>query len=175
MNDLKKTSTIHKLPAKLSYDYKFKHELITIEFDKRYLYQKWSSRISKGSKAYLLHDLSPKLTTSYHIGEKSLSTLRWACTLLLLAVIVFFSEYQVKIPLLAPSAAGLGILLLIKGIFDFLPRSWSILYDDDDILIIPMLIDKNETSQRQTQRLLFEQRLSEAIENAKQQEYYNLD
>ena len=99
--------------------------------------------------------------------------MRWAGALLLVALIIFFSDYQFKIPLLAQTLGGIGLVFLVKGLLDSRPRNWTYIYDDDGNFVTALEIDNNETDDRKQQRLEFEHSLSEAIEVAKQQEYYD--
>lgn len=176
MNDLTNIRKITQIrPHKPVYAYSSSDKSTTLEFDKRYLYEKWNSRSSKGTKAYVLHDLSPKLVHWRHIGENSLSTLKWAGLFLLSALIIFYSDYQYKIPLLAPSMLIIGITMLLKALNDIRPRSWTYIYDDEGNFVTSLLIDNRESKERQQQRHSFETHLSKSIELAKQQEYYDYD
>jgi len=174
MNDLTHTNNITRLNvSKPSYQYQLTDRTCTLEFDKRYLYERWNGRTSKGTKAFLLHDLSPKLVHWRHIGENSLITLKYAGLLLLASVITFYSDYQLKIPLLAPSMLIIGLIFLTKGFIDIRPRSWTYVYDDEGNFVSYLLIDARESETRKQQRLEFETQLIQSIEFAKQQEYYD--
>ena len=174
MNDLTQNPKVRALHApKPVYCYESSDQSQSLEFDQRYLYERWDNRTQHGTKAYLLHDLSPKLSHCRQIGENSISTLKQAALMLGLAIVFYFSDIQLQIPLLAPGLFLVSLGFLIRGLIDLRPRSWTYIYDDDGNFITSIPIDPNESHTRQQQRLTFETHLSQSIELAKQQEYYN--
>lgn len=148
---------------------------MSLEFDERYLYERWQNMLSRGEKSYLLHDLSPKLVHWTHINESSLSWVKWGGLLMLAAVVVFFSDLQVSMPLLAPSLVLLGLVPLIRGCLDILPRQWTYVHDDDGNFVLSIPVPHNENVEEKRSRQTFETQLTNAIENAKQKEYYDYE
>jgi len=146
-----------------------------LKFDERYLYEYWENRFSSGCKFYLLHDLSPKLANWNHINESSLQHLKLGVLFILATVIVFFSDYDDKLPLLSPALLILGLIPIVRGLLDIAPKVWTYISDDDGTYVTSIQISRNETDKQKQKREIFEKKLSQAIETAKQKEYYDLE
>ena len=174
MNDLSTRSPVSWLKsAKPVYQYACDAKKTVFEFDERYLYEKWQSHLSEGSKSYLLYDLSPKLVQWRHIQASVWHWLKLGGAFLLAALTLFFSEYNSKLPLLAPLLGLVGAVPFVYSLMHIKPRTWTYLYSDDGEVVTSMLIDATESVERRARREMFERQLAEAIESAKQQEYYN--
>ena len=173
MNNLSNKNNITRLSQeKPQFETHYFKQSTRFEFDERYLYESWNSKYSTGSKHYLLHDLSPKLALWRHREESSVHKLKWGLFFTLSAIIVWFSIYNAKLPLLAPVLLTSGVLFLGFALFSIKPKSWTYIYDDDGNYVSSIRINQNETDNIRQNREDFQNLLITAIEKAKQKEYY---
>ncbi len=159
-------------PKHTRYEYRIGWRRLVLEFDERYLYERWEDRAGFGSRVYLLHYLSPRFARVREMDPDATRNTRIGAGLLLAAVVVFFSTYNADIPLLAPVLllASLGPLAL--GLRHIKPKTWNYIYDDDGNYVTGILVEDAESEKDTVRREGFENALAEAIESAKQKEYY---
>ena len=91
------------------------------------------------------------------------------------ALVAWFSVIHSSVPLLAPALILVSLFALSMFGLGLRKKHWVCINDDDNIRITQIRLSSRETPMQATARRIFEDKLSEAIEAAKQQEYYNLD
>jgi hypothetical protein len=82
-------------------------------------------------RSWRLQDLSPEL--DYTTGRPEHSELRVVAGLVLiaLALVFYFSTFQVHVPLLAPLVAVLGGWLLVRGLKGWRLETWTLIRKSD--------------------------------------------
>jgi hypothetical protein len=160
-------------PKQTRHDYRVGWRRMALEFDERFLFERWEDRSGFGTRTYLLHYLSPKFARVRELDPDAVKNTRIGGGLLLAAVVVFFSAYNADIPLLAPVLLLLGLAPLIQGLYQIRPKTWTYIYDDDGNYVTGIVIENRESEEATSRREGFEQALAEAIESAKQKEYYD--
>lgn len=98
---------------------------------------------------------------------------RVAWVLLVAAIVVFFSEYNSKIPLLTPVLIVFGVSLMAVNVKKSWPRNWALVYDDYNYKQVAILVPDEEEDSQGSERQKFIDSLSEAIEDAKKKELYD--
>ncbi|NIR27781.1 MAG: hypothetical protein GWN84_00250 [Gammaproteobacteria bacterium] len=166
-------SKVSKLrPKHTRYEYRIGWRRMVLEFDERYLHERWEERSGFGSRTYLLHYLSPRFAQVREMDPDAVRNARIGGALLLAAIVVFFSAYNANIPLLAPVLLLLSLGPLVQGLRHIRPRTWTYIYDDDGNYVTAILVDDTEPEEAMMRREGFEGALGEHIERAKQKEYY---
>ncbi|VAW73051.1 hypothetical protein MNBD_GAMMA12-500 [hydrothermal vent metagenome] len=162
------------VPEKPSFSFKDGVESVTLDFDSRYLFEHRSGYFGSNSNVWLLHDLSPFLTpqstTHDHLKSHSLTALSFG----LAALIVLFSVINPLLPLLAPILALASFTFASYTLIGLKRKYWICVNSDDGMINTRIKIDNADHS-KMASRQLFESKLSEAIDAAKQKEYYYLD
>ncbi len=162
------------VPEKPSLSFKDGMESVTIDFDSRYLFEHRSSYFGSKSNVWLLHDLSPFLTpqstTHKHLKAYSLAAMSFG----LATLVVLFSVISPLVPLLAPILALASFTFTAYALLGLKRRYWICINSDDGLMNTRIKIENVDRPQIEN-RQLFESTLSDAIEAAKQKEYYYLD
>ncbi len=169
-----RSKVIHLVPEKPSFSFKDGTESVTLNFDARYLFEHRKSHFTSKSNVWLLHDLSPLLTPQCTVSENLNRHLSLAAILGLSAIVVLFSALRPFMPLLAPALAMSALFFACLTIFDIKRKFWICINDDDGLINTRIRLGANNETVS-ANRQVFETKLSEAIEAAKQQEYYNFD
>jgi hypothetical protein len=122
----------------------------------------WKSGMDLSKTCWPLHGLSPNLKEISGRSSGSGTTVRISLLLIASSVIVFFSDYNKAIPLLAPFLLFLGAWWLINVSRKLVPRNWTVVRkssgEDAFSLVQPKV--------RSDAWVLFERELSEAIRRA---------
>ncbi len=140
-------------------------------FDDRYLYEEWGISALKGNNSFLLHRLSPNIVKESISDPSSVKKVQKSFLLFTLSVVIYYSDYQSKIPLLAPALFLYGSLLFFS-IKNAWPRTWVSIYDDFNYKQAGIVIPSNETPAQKDKREAFIGGLKVAIETARSKEYY---
>lgn len=85
----------------------------------------WKRGIDLSKTCWSLHGISPNLVETIGRSSQTTKTVRQSGALIAAAIIVFFSEYNKSIPLLAPFLLVLGGWWLVGVLRQVLPRSWT--------------------------------------------------
>ncbi len=140
----------------------------THEFDENNLTIEWHHGSLSGSSSALLSRLSPRLMSETSIDNDSLSNTRHGLLFMLAGFVIYFSEFNASIPLLAPALGLVGLLPLISGLKNLRPTTWTRIYDDYGNIESSIPCRKDGPDK---ERLFFEESLSKAIERAHDAEY----
>jgi hypothetical protein len=167
MNQVKKL-----IPKQKSYKYNWRNTEYQIEFDDKHIYCHWKSRFTSGKKTHMLHILSSKIDICSAYNMEVFRFARIALLLILISMVIYFSEYQTKIPLLSPLLVIVALFILPKSPSYFKKETWAYIYDSNGNIETQYLIPNNETEQAQERRESFQNNLSKQIEKAVDQEYY---
>jgi len=125
-------------------------------------YTEWVSGFDRSKVSSPLRGLSPDLTETTGRSSDIAQTLRIAMLLVASSVIVFFSEYNKAIPLLAPFLFGLGSWWFANATRKVIPRTWTVLRKitgEDACSIV-------QPEKKSAEWLRFEKELSDAIVKA---------
>ncbi len=139
----------------------------TYEFDDQMLYVEWRRGGLSGTRSFPLSRLSPRMLTDTSIDDKSLKQVRFGLLSLLAATVIWFSDIQPHIPLLAPALGLIGAIPLLGGLRNIVPRTWTRICDDYGNVetSIPCSPDINDS-----ERESFVRSLTRAIERARESE-----
>lgn len=85
----------------------------------------WKKGMDCSKSSWPLHGLSPNLVETIGRSSETTKTARISMALIAASIIVFFSEYNKAIPLLAPFLLGLGGWWFIGILRKVAPRSWT--------------------------------------------------
>jgi len=168
-----RTNVTNLIPEKPSFSFKDGLESVSLEFDSRYLFEHRKSRFTSKSSVWLLHDLSPFLTPLCTVSEDLKLHLSLTLILGLSTIVVLFSALHPIMPLLAPVLGLASLFFSVLFALGYKKKFWICINDDDGLRNTRIKLGLNEVES--ANRQLFETKLSEAIEAAKQQEYYNFD
>jgi len=175
MREVLRSKVTRLIPEKPSLTFQEGIETVTLEFDSRNLYEQRESRFASESNVWLLHDLSPLLTPQCTVSQDLKRNFYITIAFALGTIVFLFSAINPLLPLLAPV---LGLVSLVFGslcVVGLRKKFWICINDDDGIRITRIKLKDKEGTVDTTTRQLFENTLSDAIEAAKQQEYYNFD
>jgi hypothetical protein len=89
------------------------------------LVTEWKSGIDHSRSSYPLNGLSPDLVEVVGRSPRTTKTVRISLALLAASAIIFFSDYNKAIPLLAPSLLLLGVWWLANAFRMLRPRTWT--------------------------------------------------
>lgn len=175
MRDVLRTKVTRLIPEKPSLTFQEGLETVTLEFDSRNLYEQRKSRFASKSSVWLLHDLSPLLTPQCSVSKNLMRNFYIAIGFALSAIVFWFSAVNPLLPLLAPVLGLVTLVFASLCAAGLRKKFWVCINDDDGLRVTRIRLKNNEGTVDTTTRQLFENTLSEAIEAAKQQEYYNFD
>jgi len=137
--------------------------LIKYYLEDNYFYRAWEDGIDVGSESFPLEKLSVKFSKTVARSENTTDNLNFSIVSLLGSVIIYFSDYHVRIPLLAPALLLFGIVGLYLARDQLFPRTWTaIRYESGEIASYILHGKKNDSD-----RVSFEKNLIQAIEHAK--------
>lgn len=89
-------------------------------------YSEWQSGMDLSKTSDSLRGISAELSETVGRSSGTTQSLRTSASLLALSVVVYFSDYQKSIPLLAPFLLTLGGIGLAQGLRRATPRTWTI-------------------------------------------------
>lgn len=131
-------------------------------FDEPYFYKEWEQGSDGGTESFPLEKLSSKYSKTQGRPDGVVVRIKNAGTLLLASIVIYFSEFNVQIPLLAPVLLILGLSRFYFVKDDILPKSWTIIrYKNGEEASYILHNEK-----RNDERIEFEHTLSEAIDRA---------
>ena len=159
-------------PRTQSYEFEFLGKKTTLSFDERYLHEEWKKGVAKGKSTYLLYRLSPNIVEATDINQEALKLVRTSWILLIASIVIYFSDYKETIPLLAPVLAVAAISIFTINIRKSWPRVWAIVYDDYNYKQVGIPLSEKDEKKASSERGIFLNELSEAIEVARKQEFY---
>jgi hypothetical protein len=85
----------------------------------------WKKGMDYSKSCWSLQGVSPTLVETIGRSSETTKTARISMALMASSIIVFFSEYNKAIPLLAPFLLGLGAWWFIGILRKVAPRSWT--------------------------------------------------
>ncbi len=85
----------------------------------------WKSGMDCADLSYPLYGMSPDLIETVGRSPSTTKTLRVSSSALAFAVIIFFSDFNKSIPLLAPFLFLLGGWWLVNALRQIVPRRWT--------------------------------------------------
>ena len=125
-------------------------------------FTEWKKGMDFSKSSWPLYGLSPSFVETSGRSSETTSTARKSMGLIAASIIVFFSEYNRTIPLLAPFLLGLGSWWFIGVVRRVAPRTWTevrkITGEYGFSLVQP--------TEKSAEWLKFEQELSNAIHEA---------
>ena len=113
-----------------------------------------------------LQGLSPRLVVEIERHSGTVKTIRFSALAIALAAVVFFSDYNSSIPLLAPLLFGVGLIKFLNGVRHIYPRSWTVIRNTAGEEVRSLLQPKEKGEAWST----FEKVLSETIVAANRNE-----
>ena len=143
-----------------------------VEFDKRHIFvkqKKW--HIELGTSTRLLHHLSPAISSDYSNDPDAAKRIRTSWLFLFGAIVVYFSDYNASIPLLAPALLLLWLLVFLPNGRRALPKRWLVVNDEYGILVVRIRAAAKEHEASASLEQAFVESLRKAIDDAKQKEY----
>ncbi|MCW8932259.1 MAG: hypothetical protein OQL19_18750 [Gammaproteobacteria bacterium] len=155
--------------------YEFEHlgTQTKLSTDDRYLFHEWEKGAIKGKTSHLLHRLSPNINIETIVDDVALKKIRISWVLIVSAIIIFFSDYNDKIPLLAPFLAGYGLLAIGLNIKHSWPKDCALIKDNYNykLIMIPQLENESQDEKEKRESFLFF--LTNKIEEATRKEFYD--
>ncbi len=128
--------------------------------------------LDEGERVHLLHRLSPRARTARFVDRGALPRLRNGLALLVGALVVFFSDYHERLPLLAPALVLFALPTLVGAVRDALPVWCVQICDEYNEIEVEIPLARREVEEDADRRAQFLRGLEDAIEAAQQQEYY---
>lgn len=96
-------------------------------FDDHYFIREWRHGQDEGTMSISLDQLSNNFSISQGRPEGFVERLRIAGYFVAGAIIIYFSDYNESIPLLAPAFLIYGVSRIINMWSDVLPKTWTII------------------------------------------------
>lgn len=143
----------------------------TLSFDERRLYVRTERGVTKGTATYLLHHLSPRIEEECLNESGATTMVRVAWGLLLAAIVVYFSEVQEAMPLLAPALALLWIIMFAANCRQAWPYDWLTVGDEYGRTVATIRAVSAEQPAEKEKLERFVRNLTAAIEEARKNEY----
>ena len=146
------------------------NELYEFSFDDVCFYSSYTGRLSSSETPYLIENLSPKFGYSEAFNMEKMKMLRVLFILAISSCVIFFSDYNDKVPLLAPVLLLMALVPFIANIRNFTPTSWVRVYDDTGAYETSIPIPNNETDEESEKRKNFLSVLSKKIQDSYENE-----
>lgn len=140
-----------------------------LRIEEGFLVEKWEWGPWKGARARPLDRLAPIFIEDRSVEPEEARLFRIGLLLLAMAGVVALSDYQARIPLLAPLLALVGLPMLWRGFGGVRPRARTRILDEFGQEEFAIEHDGVETDQ---QRSAFERHLSESIRTARHEAEY---
>ena len=161
---------IGTLPQRLEFEDSGRTTIV--EFDKRHIFvkqKKW--HIELGTSTRLLHHLSPAISSDFSNDAEAAMRVRSSWLFLLGAIVVYFSDYNASVPLLAPALLLLWLLVFLPNSRRSWPKRWLVVNDEYGVLVVRIRAAAKERESSASLEQAFVENLRKAIEDAKQKEY----
>lgn len=165
---------LHIAPPVQNHRYRHLGWTTQVSFDERDLFMQQTAGLLERRSSYHLHNLAPDIPQERVSDEDAVLQFRRSWLYLLAAVVVYFSDIQGAVPLLAPVLGLLWILTAVISLRRAWPYRWYVVRDEFGAVVTRMRVTDDTESDR-TRQELFVKNLSRAIERAKQREYYPTD
>jgi hypothetical protein len=162
---------LHVTPPVKQHRFQHLGWMTQLSFDERDLFIRCTRGFIESSSSYHLHNLSPSIATERVSDPDALGRIRTAWLLLLAAVVIRFSDYNASIPLLAPVLALLWLGIFVVNLRHAWPYRWLVVREEFGS-VVTRIRKAEEDAQAVAQQDLFIRNLTDAIERAKQREYY---
>lgn len=162
---------LHFAPPVQSHQYRHLGWTTQVSFDERDVFIQQKLGLLERRSSYHLHNLSPAIPQERVSDEGAMDQVRRSWLYLLAAVVVYFSEINAAVPLLAPVLGLLWFVTLATNLRHAWPYRWFVVRDEFGAVVARMRVTDDTESDR-TRQELFVKCLSSAIESAKQREYY---
>lgn len=143
-----------------------------VEFDDRQIsvrHTKWHLELD--TSARLLHHLSTSIPHEFTSDGEAVRKVRISWFWLIGAIVVYFSDYNGSIPLLAPALLLLWLVFLLPNARNAMPRWWLSINDDYGTLLVRIRTVRPGSEDDPSKQEAFVTALRRAIEVAKQKEY----
>ena len=140
-----------------------KKETFEFSFDETCFYVEHKTKFSSGKKPYILENLCPNFGFDTNYNMAKLGMLRILLILAISSVVVFFSDYNEKIPLLAPVLLLMATGPFIGNFKYFFPVTWVRIYDDMGSYETAIPVPDNESEEDANKRKVFLEALSQKI------------
>lgn len=107
-------------------------QMFTLVIDDQFLVQEWKNGADESRRHWHLKNLSAKV--DYSRGRDRHCSSLWAATVIVLglAIVLFFSNLNRHVPLLAPLIALIGFNLMYKAIRLSKVKTWTIIRKDNN-------------------------------------------
>lgn len=162
---------LHIAPPVQSHQYRHLGWRTQVSFDERDVFIQQKLGVLERRSSYHLHNLSPAIPQERVSDEDAVERVRRSWLYLLAAVVVYFSDINTAVPLLAPVLALLWLVTFVANLRQAWPYRWYVVRDEFGAVVARMRVTDDTESDR-TRQQLFVKSLSGAIESAKQREYY---
>ena len=153
-------------------EFPHRNVVTTLTFDERHLHLHHKRWATHDASAHLLHQLSPRILEHYGNESGATTQIRIAWVLLLAAIVVYYSDYNEHIPLLAPAFALLWLLVFSANIKRAWPYTWLVVTDEYGGQVAKLRAADAAAVEIKARQVEFIGNLSKAIETAKQKEYF---
>lgn len=168
---MKDPKILHIAPPVQSHQYRHLGWRIHVSFDERDLFIQQTLGLLERRSSYHLHNLSPAIPQERVSDEDAMVQVRRSWLYLLAAVVVYFSDINAAVPLLAPVLGGLWLVIFAANLRHAWPYRWFVVRDEFGAAVARMRVTDHTEADR-TRQEAFVRSLSGAIESAKQREYY---
>lgn len=138
------------------------------DFDHEKITSQWSDGPLMHRHSVSLHRINPDFAEETVTDEKRAGTARAGIYLIIAAVVVYFSEYNIKLPLAVPALALIGVITFWRGFRGIIPHAYVRLRNDYDEVLMNIPYPLGEDVEQKKIRSTFQQRLQEAICLARQ-------
>jgi len=146
-----------------SLTYQFRRTTSNLEITDNYLISRWKKGREHGERRIRLDLLSPDLSLVTSRPEHTEAGIIGGIVVIALAIVVFFSVVQVKIPLLFPFIAAVGIAILVCGLRNLKLQTWTVIQDEKGVMFTYIIHSGCDRVQREA----FEDNYRTAFEEMK--------
>ena len=138
----------------------------TFSFDEKYITIESHNGLDAGPRKYDLWRLIPTPATEQVQRPEAASQVRSGIAFLLVALVIFFSDFRSTLPLLVPVLLVVGAVELAVGYYRIKPRTFTHFFGSDGPAVVSI-----PTEALEGDRERFIENLSEAIKSARTEAY----
>lgn len=160
------------VPPTRSYQFRHLGNSTTISFDERNLYVRSEQGVASGTTTHLLHHLSPRIEEECWNEPDAITKIRISLLLLLAAIVVYFSDVQDAVPLLAPALALVWLIIFASNCRRAWPYDWLTIGDEYGRTVANIRAVDAEQPGGKAKLDAFITSLASAIEEARKNEYF---